>query len=383
VRDGHAVTLVTSSAFFPEHYQLNGPVTTLEYEGVRLCVLRVPYSNRFGYLRRMVAFVEFAWRSARIAARVAGADLVFATSTPLTIAIPAMFAKNRLRVPMVFEVRDLWPELPVAIGALRNPLVVALARWLERTAYASAARVVALSPGMRQGIISAGCAAEKVVVVPNACDVELFRGGDAERFLRDHPELAGRPLVTYAGTVGPINGVDFLARVAAETQGIQPDIAFVVVGKGRESDRLRAVAQDLGVLGANFFMLPPIPKPQVPSLLAATTLATSLFIDLPSMWHNSANKFFDALAAGRPVLINYGGWQAELLERTGAGLVVSPSDPAGAARRLAEFIRDPTRVAQAGAAARELADGEFNRDRLAGEFGRVLADVVREDRAVG
>lgn len=380
VKRGDRVTLVTSSAFFPQHYKLGEGVTRLSIDGIDLVVIHAPYSNRMSYAARMRAFAAFALKSVREALAVGGVDVIFATSTPLTIALPAILAKYRHRKPMVFEVRDLWPELPIAMGALRSPLSRAAARWLERIAYRNANRVVALSPGMRDGIVRAGFPADLVSVVPNSCDVELFERAAAgeNAFLERYPELRRGPLITYAGTFGAINGVEYLARIAAFMLDLRPDVHFLVVGSGKQWEVVEQTARALGVLGRNFHMLPPMPKAVVPDLLAASTVCTSLFIDLPEMRNNSANKFFDALAAGKPVAINYGGWHAELLSETGAGFVLPPHDAREGARLLAEALACPATLGAASAAARQLAHGAFNRDVLAARLRGVFEEVERE-----
>jgi glycosyltransferase involved in cell wall biosynthesis len=116
----------------------------------------------------------------------------------------------------------------------------------------------------------------------------------------------------------------------------------------------------------------------MPAVLSATTVVASLFINLPEMWNNSANKFFDAFAAGRPVMINYGGWQADILQPDGAGLVVPAAQPAAAARCLHEFLSDPDRLARARQRAEELARSEFNRDLLTERLRSTLAQAARE-----
>src|SRR5688572_6919096 len=169
-----------------------------ESAGIHVHALPVPYSNRMSYARRIEAFMRFAWEAGREASRLGG-DLIYATSTPLTIAIPAVRAARHHRIPMVFEVRDLWPEVPVAVGALRNPVLIALARRLERFAYENAAHVIALSDGMRDGVVSTGQSPSRVTVVPNACDRELFDVGEepGRSLRRQHEWLGNRPLVLY------------------------------------------------------------------------------------------------------------------------------------------------------------------------------------------
>jgi glycosyltransferase involved in cell wall biosynthesis len=182
--------------------------------------------------------------------------------------------------------------------------------------------------------------------------------------------------VTYAGTLGTVNGVCYFARLAAEAQRLAPEVRFLVVGDGKEEATVRRAAAKLGVLDKNFFMMQSLPKREMPACLSATDLAASLVIDLPALWANSANKFFDALAARRPMLINHEGWLADLLRRTGAGLVVPPSDPRRGADEVCAFLCDPARVARARSAAGELAAGPFNRDRLADELLTVLQRAV-------
>ncbi|WP_366556750.1 glycosyltransferase family 4 protein [Aquibaculum sediminis] len=376
---GHDVQVVTS---WPEEDGRRGWFQTWE-AGMRVHWVPIPYSNLLSYQDRMRAFFTFAWQAARKAATMP-ADLIFATSTPLTIALPAVYAARRQGIPMVFEVRDLWPELPIAIGALRNPAAISAARWLERFAYRNAEAVVALSPGMHAGIAATGYPADRITVIPNSCDNGFFSKVSREEarawlFAR-HPELQGGPLVGYTGTLGHINAVAYLVEMAALAQSQGSRLRFAVFGEGAEQDMIKALAQEKGVLGRNLWLYPPLPKRDMPYVLGALDLATSLFKNLPEMRHNSANKFFDALAAGRPVLINYGGWQAELLEESGAGLVAPPSKPHFALWQAEELLGAPGRLAAAEEAARTLARERFDRDLLAGQLSDLLCRVHGRSR---
>ncbi|WIM94125.1 glycosyltransferase family 4 protein [Actinoplanes oblitus] len=369
VERGHEVHLITGD---PD----GGRDRTTVEAGVVVHWLAVPYSNAMSYRRRIRAFVDYVCRSAVVAGRLRH-DLVFATSTPLTVAIPGAYAALRRRVPMVLEVRDLWPELPIALGALRSPVSRWAARWLEGWAYRRAAHVIALSPGMATGIRRRNPRVP-VTVVPNSCDRELFAGADrAGAALRERtPWLGDRPLILYAGTLGLVNGVDYLVRMAARLAGTDPEARIVIVGDGRMRDQVRGLAAELGVLDRNLFLLGPVAKTEVVAFFGACDLAVSVTVDVPELAHNSANKVFDGLAAGRPVAVNHGGWIADLITETGAGLVLPPGDPAGAAAATAAFLRDRAAVAAARAAARDLARHRFDRDLLFRDFERVLTGVA-------
>lgn len=375
VAAGHAVHMITSRR--ERNNDASGWVEEI-IDGIHVHWLAVPYSNNMDFKTRILAFLKFAVASG-IKAHKVGGDVILATSTPLTIALPAVYAARRLKKSMVFEVRDLWPELPIAVGALKNPVLKLAAKWLERFAYKNADHVVALSPGMAKGVIKSGYSSDRVHVIPNSCDIDLFQvpQSEGQKFLNSHPKLQDGPLVLYAGTLGFINGVGYLVEIANAMLQIDPAVRFLIVGDGKEQDQIKRKAVDAGVLGKNLWMMPSVSKSEMPQLLSASTMSTSLVIDLPELWNNSANKFFDALAAGRPIMINHEGWQADLIRETGVGLVVPPADATQAAKMLHDFLSEPDRVKNAGQAAFHLGETRFNRDNLAGG----LLDVLQKSSA--
>jgi glycosyltransferase involved in cell wall biosynthesis len=215
-------------------------------------------------------------------------------------------------------------------------------------------------------------------VIPNGCDVEAFDvdPGAGVAFRERFSWLGDRPLIVYTGTLGLVNGVSYLARLAKATLDRDPEIRFLIVGQGKEEQLVRSTAEQLGVLDRNFFMHEGISKVEMPALLAAADIATSTVIDVEELWANSANKFFDALAAGTPIAINHRGWQADLIEQTGAGLVFDARNIEAAAEKLICAVRRPGWLKTAGAAARQLGHAQFDRDRLAAQLDQVLRDAA-------
>lgn len=377
IAKGHEVHFITSPGYLPDQYKQVSKTTTVEFDGIPVTIIPVPYGNKMSFSRRIRAFISFACR-ASIEAMKHKPDVIFATSTPLTIAIPGIFAKLWRRRPMVFEVRDLWPEVPVAIGALKNPVVRWGASLLEWLAYHSSRHIVALSPGMAQGVQRRGVSADRVSVIPNISNLAAFdvppQRGEAIRARLGIGE--DTPLVVYTGTLGFINGVSYMAELAHAMLDIDPDVRFLVVGDGIEREKVVARAGALGVTGKNLTFWEPVRKEQLPEILAAATVASSWVIDMRVLWHNSANKFFDAMAAGKPFVINHLGWQADLLHESGAGIALPPVDYEEAARLLAAFVRDPERLARAAAAARELACERFSADSLAEQLEEVFVKAT-------
>jgi glycosyltransferase involved in cell wall biosynthesis len=376
VEHGHEVHMITADADAVGVRRWGGWRTSNE-SGITVHWAPIPYRNEMGYAQRLRAFGHFA-RSAAVRASRLEQDLVFATSTPLTVAVPAIYAAARRRVPMVFEVRDLWPEVVIALGGLRSPIARHAAWTLEALAYRRSSHIIALSDSIASSIRTR-FPDTAVTVVPNGCDLSLF--ADAERSgkqLRAETRWLGqRPLVLYAGTLGPANGVEYLVRAAAVLHETHPDVRIAVVGTGREEQHLRQLATRLGVLNRNLFMLGAVSKTEVVRYFGACDLSMAILVENPALQGDAGNKVFDALAAGRPVGINYRGAINDLLRESGAGIALPPGDPVGAARVIAGFLDDSAATGSARMAARSLAVTRFDRNDLFARFETVLLNAHR------
>ena len=371
VAKGHTVHLLTSS----NETRGQSGWFTRDIEGIQVHSLPIPYSNRQSNAERIRTFFSFAFGAAN-RARSLGADVVFATSTPLTIALPGILASKLKRVPMVFEVRDLWPEAPVAMGALNSAPVIYGAGLLERLAYRSAAHVVALSPGMKAGVLKQGVAPENVTVIPNASDLELFRPGLDGREFREKLGLEDKMLMLYFGTMGEANGLSFVLDGAAELKRRgRDDIAIVLHGDGRERDLLEARrARDK--LDNVSFSSWNLHRDELARLVAAADVCMTIYKNVPVLYTCSPNKMFDSLSAGKPVLTNMPGWLGELIEKNEAGVFVQPDNPGDFADKAEYLAAHPELRKTYGQNARKLAEREFSRDLLAARLEAVLQNVV-------
>jgi glycosyltransferase involved in cell wall biosynthesis len=306
--------------------------------------------------QRMRAFGLFAAGATAAALRGPRPDVIYATSPPLTIALPALAAAARWRAPLVFEVRDLWPEAPIQMGALTDPRVQGWARSLERTTYRRARRVIALSPGIRDGVIAAGTPAGKVELVPNAADLDLFRPAPPPA------EFA----VSYFGTMGEANDL----TLAIEAARLLPDMPFVLMGDGKRRAELeRSAPPNVSFPG------PAARKEDVAALAARSGACLTFFKDVPVLATNSPNKLFDTFAAGRPAIVNMDGWMRQLVEDNDAGMYVRSAGDL--AQKLAWLRAHPEEVDRMGRNARALAEREFDRDKLAARVLALLEEVAR------
>lgn len=378
VAAGHEVHMVTSWTEETNHldwFEEN-------IEGIHVYWYPNSYNNTMSFSERIKAFIRFAKAASFKAASFKDADIIFATSTPLTIAIPAVAASKTLKLPMVFEVRDLWPEVPIALGALKRRYEKYLAKKLEHFAYKNSKHIVALSPGMKEGIKSTGYPEDQITVVPNSSDNSLFEVEDSKylEFLNRNDWLPDGKVLIYTGTLGIVNGLNKAVDIAIELDSRGSEISIVLVGDGIEYDKVHDYAAKSGVLNKNFFMRKSVPKTDIPFFLKYATIASSFVIDVPELRANSANKFFDALAASRPILINYGGWQKDIIENNNCGIIAWKKTNKQIADELEAFLSDKQRYQQACSSAKNLALNDFSRDNLAKKLEKVLIQVQAKYR---
>lgn len=377
VRQGHRVTMLTSASEVSDIEIPAGRSThRVQIEGIDVIVVRVGYSQNMSPLRRITSFLHFMLVSAWHACRARGHDVVFATSTPLTVGIPGVLASWALRVPFVFEVRDLWPEAPIQMGVVRNRFLVAMLRALERFLYRCSAHVVALSPGMRDGVRKAGTPESKISVIPNCSDLDLFHPGAAPKHLLERYDLQGRFVALHAGSMGAANGLDVLidAAVRLQREGVD-DVRIVLLGEGSKSGALEKRIRDQGL--TNIVLPGSMPRAQVADFVRASDVGLVLFRALPVLATNSPNKLFDALAAGCPVIVNSDGWTRRLVEQNEVGRFAEPGSGDALAQEILWLKRHPEARRRMGRQARALAERQFDRIELASRLERVLDDAVR------
>ncbi|MBC6821803.1 glycosyltransferase family 4 protein [Corynebacterium sp. LK33] len=342
-------------------------------DGIHVRRLAIPYRNEMSKRERIVSFLNFLVRASAVAARVP-ADVIYASSTPLTVAVPGIVAKFTQRTPLVAEIRDLWPEVPIKLGYLNNPVAIFLAKQLEKAFYAASSEVVALSPSMADGVKEVA-PKKRVTVIPNASDFERFDVPAEQRAAFRKEQGWGDDVVAvYAGGFGMSYQLEWLVDLVAQLRrdGVE-NVRFVLLGQGSDSDALYQRAENAG-LNADAMFLGRQPKEDVAKYVSAADIALSPLRDDPCLEGNSLNKVFDAMAASRPVVFNHGGWLEEAATEHDAGWRLSRDIPT-AAKRFAEIISDRDELRAAGQRNRELGEKRFARDSLYNQLIEVLNRV--------
>ena len=377
IERGHQVTMVCGS-IDGGNTGLEGPFLDNQrrgwVDGIDVIELNLAYSNRDSLFKRSRTFIAFALRSVLLAMREPY-DVVFATTTPLTAGIPGIAARWLRRKPFVFEVRDLWPELPRAMGVIRNPLVLQALSVLEWLSYRSAHSLIGLSPGIVDGITHRGVSSDRVTLVPNGCDLDLF----------DHGVSAWRPegvastdfLAVFAGTHGMANGLGAVLDVAAELKRrTRNDIKLLLIGNGKLKSALQERAQIENL--DNVVFHDPVNKTRLAGLMLSTDVGLQVLANVRAFYFGtSPNKFFDYISAGLPVVNNYPGWLAGLINEYQCGFAVPPDDPTAFADALEAAAADRNALKAMGRRSRALAEREFDRAKLANRWVDTIENTWR------
>lgn len=377
IRNGHTVTMVCGS-YAQGNTGLSVPFSKGKrrgrVDGIDIIEFNLNYGNDMGFTQRAGVFAKFASGSVGIALREP-ADIVFATTTPLTAGIPGIFARWLRRKPFVFEVRDLWPELPKAMGVIKNPILLLFMSILECASYRSANRLIGLSPGIVKGIASRGVDKQRITMIPNGCDLDLFSNQTGA--WRPEGVSDDQLLAVFTGTHGNANGLDAVLNAAKVLRDRgRDDIRIALVGQGREKPELqkRVRAEDLN----NVLFLDPVPKMRLAGLMAGADIGLQILRNVPAFYYGtSPNKFFDYISAGLPVLNNYPGWLAEMISGKNCGTAVPPDDSHAFADALIEAADDRQALKQKAANALNLAQTEFSRKDLSDKWVEWVSSVGR------
>lgn len=373
IEHGHEVTMLTSSATVNK----NATKGNVNIDGIDVIYLNIPYHGSMPIKQRFIAFLKFALITSKRVLTSRDFDLIIATSTPLTVGIPALVGQIFKGIPYIFEVRDLWPEVPIQMGGLKNKQAIKLAQWLEYQIYKRAKHIIALSPGMKDGVLSKGIPEDKVNMIPNMSKPDAFWPREKDNGLIERLGLQKNSFkVTYFGALGLANGLDYILD-AAEILKDERDIEFLFSGGGGAEQDFKNQCEERELTNVHFLGNFPMNILSEIVNLADVTLVT--FMNLPILATNSPNKLFDSLSAGKPIIVNSNGWTKALVEENKCGLYTDPLDPSDLARKI-HYLKDrPQLCVEMGRNSRRLALEEYDQDILCTKFAKVVDNLDMTD----
>ena len=374
---GHELVIVASDLNYQTGKRTiarRGLYAEQKIDGVR--VLRsymFPALHR-SYIWRIISFFSFMFSSVWTALTVRDADLIMGTTPPIFQAVSAWFVAWVRRKPFLLEVRDLWPEFGVSMGVLKNPMVIALARWLENFLYARATHILVNSPAYKEYMLSKGVPENKVTYIPYGTDVDMFNPGVDGVSVRKKLGLENKFVVLYAGALGQANDIDTILR-AAERLNHESHIRFVLFGDGKERTRLKSESARMKLTNVIFAGV--CPKKEMPAIVAASDVGIAILQDIPMFRTTYPNKVFDTMAAGRATVLVIDGVSRELIESSNGGVYVHPNDDELLAQKIFKLSKDPARVRQMGTNARAYLVKHLDRRDKLNETLVLLEKLVR------
>jgi len=369
VKKGHEVVVITSK---------NGMGVSVKKEIINNIVviyLNVPYSNNMGFITRLRAFIIFMFKSSYYTFKEQRTNLVFATSTPLTVGVPALLVKWFKKIPFVFEVRDLWPEVPIQMGALNNPFLKRSALFLEKIIYKNSSHIVALSPGMREGVLRYVNNQKKVSLIPNMSKIDIFFPREVSKEEKHAMGLNSDKFnCIHFGTMGIANGLDYIILAAqyAKVNSIN-SIDFIFLGEGSEESKLKQMVYENNLNNVKFLGSKALNE--VSMIVNACDLSIVSFANIDILKTNSPNKLFDSLSAGKPIIVNSAGWTKRMVEEYNCGFFANPLIPEDLIRQIQILESDIDLRKDFSKNSRLLAKNVYDKSILIPELVEILENI--------
>lgn len=350
---GHELVIIASDLNYQtgqRTVERRGLFAEQSFDGVRVLRSYIYPALHRSYFWRIVSFFSFMFSSVWTALQVRDVELVMGTTPPIFQAVSAWFVAWMRRKPFLLEVRDLWPEFGVSMGVLKNPILIALGRWLEKFLYARATHILVNSPAYKEYMIARGVPENKITFIAYGTDVDMFNPQVDGSSIRSELGLQGKFVVLYAGAFGQANDIDTLLRAAGRLN-VEDKIRFVLFGDGKERTRLQSESERMKL--SNIIFAGVRPKKDMPLVVASADVCLAILQDIPMFRTTYPNKVFDYMAAGRATVLVIDGITRTLIESSNGGVFVQPGDDEVLAKTILELSQNPQRVQQMGQHARE------------------------------
>jgi glycosyltransferase involved in cell wall biosynthesis len=376
IRAGHQVTMLTEVPNHPQGIIRPGYRGRLwvreQLDGIdviRVWVKTAPVKT----LRTRLAFYLSYMFNAMLAGLLLARgryDVLYATSPPLFVGGTALALSVLRRIPMAFEVRDLWPESAVALGEVNNPRFIRWATWLEEACYRRARCIVVVTEGIRARLVERGFPARKLALIPNGANTDLFRPRpDDGQALRRELGVGDRFLLIYAGIHGIAQGLEVVLHAARQ---LADDVHFhfLFVGDGPCKTDLLALRRELAL--SNVTMLDSQPREAIPAYLSAADAALIPLRRLDLFKSAVPSKMFDAWACACPTILSIDGEARRVLERAQAGVFIPPESPEAMVEAIRTLATDRERCREYGANGRRMVKEHYSRQAQARRLTELL-----------
>lgn len=336
-----------------------------DYEGIKLIKLNFNYSNKQSFFKRALVFIKFSVKTCSIVLKE-DYDIIYATSTPLTIGVPALLAKLIRRKKYIFEVRDLWPELPRAMGVINNKFLYYILKILEISCYKFSDFCIGLSPGIIEGI-KKYVPSEKTVLISNYSNIDFFK---PKINFNDKKKIK----LIYAGALGLANGIDNILNEAKRLLNLGYNInsfQFDFYGTGIKQQHLINRVKNENLTNCKFH--DSVPKFKLKKIFHDYDMGIMSLENIKEFHYGtSPNKFFDYISSGLPVICNYDGWIKDLIEEYNIGIATNPNVKDDFSKKLISLLNNKKTLITHSINSRNLAEKEFSDKEQLKKISKVI-----------
>ncbi|MBA7630481.1 hypothetical protein ES703_38003 [subsurface metagenome] len=375
-RKGHKITVLAGTVHYSTgkkqpKYKGKFIVTERECENVTVKRCYVSGAYNKSSLGRMWGYVSFAFSSILGGLFVKKPDIIVCSSPPLTVGVTGAILSKLKRVPMVFEVRDLWPESVVDVGAVTNKWVIKFMYWIQRLSYNSARWINVLTPAFEETLVNASnVAREKISMIPNAADLDIIQPGPRGNWVRQKHNLSNKFVVTYVGAHGVANTLMQLIEAAKILKDKDHNVQIMLVGGGMEKPMLMEEARKNNLNNVTF--VEPVPKTEIGDYINASNVCTAVLKRIELYKTVYPNKVFDYMAAAKPIIIGVDGVARELIETAQAGLFAEPENPQAFVEAIMKLKNDSDLADRLGQNGLRYVRENFSREKLSEKYLAIL-----------
>lgn len=357
-KNGHEVIVVTS-IYSKSDLKSDKLFETQIIDNVKVKILNLKVDNKQSFLRRVFGFLIYSFVASWYAVSIR-ADVVIASSGPITVGIPGLIAKLLRKRKLIFEVRDLWPDGAIELGLLKNKILKYMAFRLERLCYKNSDLIVALSPGMKEEIEKKS-QGSKVISVTNSANIELF--ASRQNFPEHKMFFQPKTYALYTGNIGMVNNATWMFEAAKLLKEMnRSDIKIVWIGDGQQKSHFLKRKLDEQV--DNLIIIDLMPKKELVPIVQHALVCLAPLKESAVLNTSSPNKFFESLAAGVPVIQTTNGWMKDFLYQHEVGFTLNPNNPQELADFLINIEQDVAKLDKMRSNASSIAKRYFDKDVL-------------------
>lgn len=377
---GHEITVVAGTVHYAtgkkeEKYKRKWITREKYSDNTTLYRTYVSEAYNKSFLGRLWGYFSFTISSLTATLfKVSKHDVMIVTSPPLFVGITGIITKFVKRTPMIFEIRDLWPESAIDTGVLTNSFLIKAAYTVERLSYKFADKINVLTPAFKASLIEKkSIREEKIIFIPNGADLDIFQPGERANWVRDKYNLHGKFVITYMGAHGVANNLDSILNVASICRDYE-DIVFLLIGDGMEKSRLQKRAADERI--DNVLFIDSQPKKDIPDFCNASDVCTAVLKKVDTFKTVYPNKVFDYMSCAKPILIGIDGVARDLVENSQSGYYVDPENAEDFKEKIVELYTKQELIERLGINGFNFVRQNFSREKLAHEYSEKLQQLT-------